>query len=358
MSWRPRAAIALAAVLLAGCVTSTAAPEPPVATPSPTGSPGTPGTPGTPGSVHLTAAGDYGADPVASGRVLTALGRVGQDAHLALGDLSYGKPGQEQAWCDFVTARTRPGLPFELLSGNHESSGENGSIDAFTACLPNRLPGLVGQYGREYYVDLPQPDPVVRVVLVSPALTFPDGTWDYSAGSEHYAWTERAIDGARAAKIPWVVVGMHKPCLSLGKYSCDIGPDLLHLLVAKRVDLVLSGHEHLYQRTAQLAEGSACTRIAIGSYLPGCVVDRGTSLAAGAGTVLVGVGTGGGLPSPVRATDPEAGYFAASAGAGSTPDPYGYLDLRATAGDLRATFVRSDGTTGDAFVLRHGATAP
>src|SRR6478609_4239584 len=227
MSLRTGAAAATAAaLLLAGCVTPGPDPAPSA----------------HPGSVHLTAAGDYGSDPVRAAGVLTALGRAGQDAHLALGDLSYGGSGQEGAWCDLVTAKVRPGLPFELVSGNHESDGENGSIDAFASCLPNRLPTLVGRYGREYYVDLPQQAPVVRVLMVSPGLTFPDGDWDYTVGSDHYAWTERAIDGARAARIPWVVVGMHKPCLSLGQYACDIGPDLLHLLVSKRVDLVMSGH--------------------------------------------------------------------------------------------------------------------
>lgn len=372
MSWRTGAAAALAvALLLAGCVTPGPAPGPSPATiGSTTGSSASSSasssTPTLPSnrpstqspSVHLTAAGDYGSDPVRAAGVLTALGRAGQDAHLALGDLSYGEPGQEGAWCDLVTARVRAGLPFELVSGNHESDGKNGSIDAFASCLPNRLPGLVGTYGREYYVDLPRQAPVVRVLMVSPGLTFPDGDWDYSVGSPHHVWTERAIDGARAAKIPWVVVGMHKPCLSLGRYSCDIGPDLLHLLVSKRVDVVLSGHEHLYQRTAQLAEGAQCTRIAIDSFRPGCVVGRGRSLSAGAGTVFVTAGTGGAELRPVTATDPEAGYFEASAGSGTEPAAYGYLDLRATAGDLRVSLVRSaDGSSGDAFVLtRRGAT--
>lgn len=350
MSRRIGGVAALAvALLLAACVTPGSDPGPATSSRASSQS----------GSVHLTAAGDYGSDPVRAAGVLSALGRAGQDAHLALGDLSYGAPGDEKAWCDFVAARVRPGLPFELVSGNHESDGENGSIDAFAACLPNRLPGLVGTYGREYYLDLPQQAPVVRVLMISPALTFPEGVWDYSAGSEHYSWTERAIDGARAAGIPWVVVGMHEPCLSLGQYACDIGPDLLHLLVSKRVDLVLSGHEHLYQRTAQLGEGAQCARVAIDSFRPGCVVDRRPSLAAGAGTVFVTAGTGGAVLRPVSATDSEAGYFVASAGSGTEPAAYGYLDLRATTHDLRVSLVRSaDGSSGDAFVLtRRGARA-
>lgn len=360
MRWRT-AAVTVAAVvaLLAGCA---ATPTGPVYTESHSAAPSTSApavttTPGTrptapQGAVHLTAAGDYGAYP-ASADVLSALGRAGQDANLALGDLSYGRTGREWEWCDFVTRRIRPGLPFELVAGNHESDGANGDIGAFSSCLPNRLPGLVGTYGREYYVDLPQAAPVVRVLMVSPGLTFPDGAWAYTAGSPHYTWTRRAIDGARAAGIPWVVVGMHKPCLSVGIYACDIGADLLHLLVSERVDLVLSGHEHLYQRTKQLAEGPKCPSVAIGSYRPGCVAAAGNALTGGAGTVFVTAGTGGAALRPVDRADSESGYFAATAGAGAVPPAHGYLDLRISPTRLAVSLVRaSGGGSVDAFVLR------
>ena len=75
-----------------------------------------------------------------------------------------------------------------------------------------------------------------------------------------------AIEGRARAGVPWVVVGMHKPCLSTGVHSCDVGPDLLHLLVSERVDLVISGHEHMYERTRSCDEGPGCPRITIGSF--------------------------------------------------------------------------------------------
>ena len=101
------------------------------------------------------------------------------------------------------------GFPFELVSGNHESNGMNGNINDFSACLPNQLPGLVGTYGRQWYVDVPQENPLVRYVMISPNIPFTDGTWSYNAGTARYNWTAAAIDGARSADIPWVVVGMH-----------------------------------------------------------------------------------------------------------------------------------------------------
>jgi hypothetical protein len=370
MQWRRAVVCVLGMLTLAGaaaCTTPPSPTQPPSAAALTTGPdpapaatsalpglirpPATAGAPTPSARVHLTAAGDYGAT-AATGGVLRALGASGSDAHFALGDLSYGSPGGEASWCSFVTSRLGVGFPFELLAGNHESDGSNGSIDRFAACLPNRLGGAVGQYAHQYYVDLPRSTPLVRVVLVSPGLTFPDGTWSYAEGSARYAWTADAIDGARRAGIRWVVVAMHEPCLSMGRYGCSSGPDLQHLLVSKRVDLVLSGHEHLYQRTKQLREGAGCARVTVGSYSPACVADADTSMVAGAGTVFATVGTGGVALRQVATADPERGYFAAASGTGSKPT-YGFADLRVTSDELRYSFVRgAGGGFTDSWVLR------
>ena len=308
--------------------------------------------------VHFTAAGDIGSSATTAGPVFDGVRAAGPDAHFALGDLSYGATGAEGAWCDFVTSRVGAGFPVELLSGNHESNGQNGNINDFSACLPNQLHGLVGTYGREYYVDMPQVDPLVRFVMISPGLTYPDGAWDYSAGSARYNWTSQAIDDARADGVRWVVVGMHKPCLSMGNYSCDPGPDLTNLLVAKRVDLVLSGHEHNYQRTKQLSFGAGCGSLAIGSYDPDCVVDTDGEMVSGAGTVFMTIGTGGVWQRDINTSDSEAGYFAATAGGGTNPT-YGFGDFVATPETLSASFVRTGGNTfTDGVTLTESTTAP
>ena len=307
--------------------------------------------------MHLTAAGDYGADPATTGRVLDGIRAASPDAHLALGDLSYGRTGQEEEWGRFVRSRVGDGIPFQLVPGNHESNGDNGRIDAFAQCLPNQLRGLTGTYPRQWYVDLPQASPVVRVVMISPAITFPDGTWDYSKGSPHYEWTSAAISGARAARIPFVVVGMHRPCLSMGRYACDVGTDLLQLLVSERVDLVLTGHEHLYQRTDQLAVHTGCPEVPAGRYEPACVADSDGSLVAGAGTVFVTVGTGGIPLRAVNAADPEAGYFAASSGSNHDPT-YGHVDLTVTPAGLRMEFVGdAGGSFSDVVTMRRPAAS-
>ncbi len=128
----------------------------------------------SPTHVHVTINGDIDSNVTRSGGVLTSIAAANPDAHFVVGDLSYAVTGQEQAWCDLVTSRVGAGFPFELLSGNHESSGTlNGNINDFSACLPNQLPGLVGTYGRQYYVDVPQQNPLVRFVMISPNLPVP-----------------------------------------------------------------------------------------------------------------------------------------------------------------------------------------
>lgn len=310
-----------------------------------------------PATVRFSAVGDFSSSTAARG-VLDAIGAMDGDLTITLGDLSYGATGAEQAWCDLVTARVGAGYPFELLAGNHESQGQNGNINDFSACLPNQLPGAVGTYGRQYYVDVPQAAPLVRHVMISPGIPYPDGTWSYAAGTARYSWTAAAIDGARAAGIPWVVVSMHKPCLSVGEYSCESGAALLNLLVSKKVDLVLTGHEHHYARTKQLALGPDCAEITPGSYVEACVADADSSLRKGAGTVVATVGTGGVELRDIYASDPDLPFFAATSGGNQTPT-YGLLDVSVTAEALAARFVATSGAGfSDSFTITQGIDPP
>ncbi len=309
-----------------------------------------------PGVVHFTAVADLASTSNASA-VLNGINTIDSDFTLALGDLSYGATGQEQSWCDFVTSRVGAGYPFELVAGNHESNGQNGNINDFSACLPNQLPGAIGTYGRQYYVDVPAENPIARFIMVSPGLPFPDGTiWNYNSGSARYVWTANAIDGARSASIPWVVVGMHKPCITVGMYTCESGADLFNLLVNKRVDLVLSGHEHTYQRSHQIAQGVGCATVVPASYDADCVEDSDAAFTQGAGSVFAVVGTGGNSLYNVNAADAEAAYFDSTAGLNQSA-VWGSLDVEATDDSLQASFIRAAGATfTDSFTITRDTT--
>lgn len=318
------------------------------------GLPGTEPAPAATGTLHagslqITAAGDYSSDRAAAG-VLERIAAVKPDVHLAVGDLSYGTPGQEGKWCDFVKSTVGRDIPFELVSGNHESNGENGNIAAFAACLPNRLPGIVGTYAKQYYVDVPLDHPLARIILISPGFPFRAGPMSYAKGSTDYDWTAAAIDGAHAAGIPWVIVGMHTVCLTIGEKACEPGPDIMNLLVSRHVDVVLSGHEHLYQRTKQLAISAGCPQLEPKRYNSACVSDAGTSMRKGAGTVFVTAGTGGKALRPADLGHKDAPYFAAHASADSNPS-HGFADLVLTPTRLDYRFVATDSTYTDGLTI-------
>ena len=290
-------------------------------------------------SVHFTAAGDFGSNAQTSA-VLNGIRSVGPDLSLALGDLSYGSTTTEKSWCDFVTARVGATLPFELITGNHESNGLDGNIDAFTSCLPNRLPGLVGTYGKQWYVDVPAADPVARLVMISPGLKFPDGTWSYDAGTPRYAWTSAAIDGARAAEIPWVVVGLHVPCLSMTAGPVRFGPGPHEPAGVEEGRPGPLGHNHLYERTKQLSHSTSCATIAPGTTSAACIADADATLAPGEGDRLRHRGDRRRAVQSLNTADPERAFFATWAGLGANAT-WGFLDMTADNDRLSATFHRT-----------------
>lgn len=305
-------------------------------------------------------AGDLGANSNTSA-VLNAVTASGSQMFFPLGDLSYSQVTPESAWCNFVRARLGASFPAEMLTGNHEDNdGPDGLWSNFAACLPDQTGVVQGAYGTEYYFDYPPTAPLVRFVMISPGLDLnANGTnWSYAQGTSHYNWTANAIDGARAAGIPWVVVGMHEYCLSLVNHSCFISDDLMNLLISKKVDLVLQAHDHAYSRTYQLGYSSGCTRVSSTGYNPACVADSNPASAftAGKGTVIATVGMGGRSLDSQDPTLPWGPYFQAYMGSNNNAT-YGFLQVGVSAAQLSAHFVRAaGGSYTDSFSLTKSAT--
>ena len=309
-----------------------------------------------PASIHFTAAGDFDQTADTQG-VLSGMAAQNPDFDLALGDLSYGAKGAEASWCNFVKA-TIGTTPFELIAGNHESNNLNGNITNFVKCLPNQLPGLVGTYGTEWYVDVPAAAPVMRIIMISPNLNFPSGTWQYTVGNAHYNWTAAAIDSAHAAGIPWVAVGMHEPCLSMTAADCSSGPDLMNLFVTKKVDLVMDGHVHMYERTKQLGYSATCPTLVPNTSSPGCIANSTNTMTQGAGTVFDTVGTGGedDQASPISRTR-RLRISRRTRRRGT--NTWGYLDVTADTSHLTATFHATSGTPlTDTFTINRSTGPP
>ena len=300
--------------------------------------------PRDPNAVVFAAGGDIGAIQTTT-TTLEIVRRLNPDFFLALGDLSYGNVKPEAAWCAYMTENLGSDIPIELVVGNHEDDDRSdGWIGAFADCLPDRMTS-VGNYPAEYYFDVKK---LVRIIAIGAGNSVDGVEYDYTSGSERMAWLERAIDSARAQSIRWVVVAMHKNCLTVGEKGCEIGQDLLDLLTERRVDLVLQGHDHTYQRSAQLSCGFA------GSFDPTCVADDGSDgqYRKGDGPVFVISGaTGGGSLYKTDEEDPESGYMVTWMGEGHPEAGRGFVLVSITGDQLSLEFVGSTTSYRDEFTI-------
>jgi hypothetical protein len=287
------------------------------------------------------AVGDIGATSNSSA-VLSAITPSAVNFFLALGDLSYNQITPETAWCNYVKQKVGNDFPFELVAGNHEDDGPDGQIANFASCLPDRIGTIVGTYPKEYYFDYPTTNPIARFIMISPNLTFPnEGTYSYAKNTPRYEWTKNAIDSARAQGIKWIIVGMHKYCIAMVSGSCQIGADIMNLLIEKKVDLYLQAHDHAYARSKQLALSPLCTAINPGSYNSNCVVDDGADneYLKGQGTIILTIGQGGGSLNKQYTSDSEAEYFANWMGSNFNPT-YGFIKFTVSDSRIQAEFVK------------------
>ena len=311
------------------------------------------------------AGGDIGAN-ARSDATLRAIPTVNPAFFLALGDMDYDEISPDTAWCGYVKDRVGGNLPFEIVTGNHEegsatSPASDGYIGNHASCLPdyfNSSPVIPGMpaYPANYYFDYPQTNPFMRVIMISANLTYDGFRYNFNTSEQtNYNALAATIDAARQADL-WIVVGLHKVCLSTGNKSCEIGADLLNLLIDKKVDLVLQGHEHNYQRSKQIALGSSCPRVVPGSYDPDCIVDDGSdnTYTRGAGTIFLINGNMGRCCYNVRSNDSEAGYFAVLVGSTSV-DTNGFVAYSVSPTRIDAQVINSVGTWGDNFsIVREG----
>lgn len=291
-------------------------------------------------SFSFNAVGDFSSNENAD-LVLSKIGETESDFTLALGDLGYAGNGTETAWCDFVKERVGAEHPFELIAGNHDDGTADGNILEYRKCLPDKL-SVTGDYGLEYYFDY---EDLARVIMISPDIN--NYGFSYTESSEHYEWLKTRIEEATT---PWVIVGMHKNCITPGIKTCEIGADLLNLLVEKKVDLILQGHEHGYMRSKQLAFSGSCLEIVVNSTDRDCVVDEGTDFAKNAGALLLISGAGGYTLREINLDDPEIGYFDAWNGS-NVGETYGFAKISIQKNRLTSKFIPVKGSFTDEFSI-------
>ena len=284
---------------------------------------------------------------------LQALAASGADFFLALGDMSYDDIKPEAAWCAYIKDHLGETYPFQLLVGNHEEfpTGPNGFIDNFAACLPDRL-SVTGSYAHRYYFDYPASAPLARFILIDPDLNRSGAKAQYCKGGEtdNCGWLQARIDEAKQQGL-WTIVGMHKNCLTMGVKSCEIGADLLNLLIDLKVDLVLQGHDHGYQRSKQLSLTAGCLLVQTDAYNANCVADDGSDglYKRDMGLVFAITAVMGRTPYPANPFDTDAPYFAAWMEASAPSN--GFLQFTVTKDQIDAQFIAGAGTFADHFTI-------
>jgi acid phosphatase type 7 len=244
-----------------------------------------------------------------------AKGKRDVDFYVHVGDMAYnfGRDAEFQFGFFEVYADTLRGLTCWPAMGNHEGNTSNGSTgvgpyyDAYVTPAKGEAGGLAS--GTEAYYS-----------------------WDY--GRTHFVCLDshdlpRKADGAMAqwlkadlekTKADWVIAYWHHPPYTKGSHDSDKEKDLVevreHLLPiieAGGVDLVLTGHSHVYERSFLLNGAYGTPTVAANG-----VLDDGTGdpfkggpyhkmpgLVANSGTVQIVAGHGGQAlsrkehPSPV-----------------------------------------------------------
>jgi hypothetical protein len=283
--------------------------------------------------------------------------------HLLNGDLAYaaGNPDAPnpadwaQAWRDFgnnvqASAANRPWLP---VPGNHEmelGNGDQGLAFFLTRyTLPsNGTDGLEGRWyafrvGTALFVclsgdDVAYQDAGAFVAGPAPLLSAPaSGNPPVPADTSRYVrgysggaqtrWLESTLAAARAdASLDWVVVQVHQCACSSAPdgNGSDLGirREWLPLFDAFEVDLVLSGHDHGYERSFPVRgfDADAGTDAAGGAVTdtsrprPVTTVDSGV-FDTSQGTVHLVLGCGGSATGPGGHEDTSHD----NTGAGSSP---------------------------------------
>lgn len=276
-------------------------------------------------NVHFAAMGDFGTGGPEEKAVADKMLQEHPAFWLALGDDAY-ESGTESDWDNHFFAPLKSllaNVPVFPALGNHEYVTNDGQpyLDAF------QLPTNNDQQSERYY-SFDWGD--VHVSVLDSMCAIGNSTSDCNNTAQK-AWLTQDLAQSKAT---WKVAIFHHPVYSTGEHGST--PQMqayTPIFEAGGVDLVLTGHDHTYERTKPMVGGQA-----VAEGTPGAV----TYIVVGTG----GAGSyqfSGGMPSydAVRNT----GFF-------------GYLDLNAIGGTLTGKLVTSDGQTKDTFTLNKSVPAP
>jgi len=191
-------------------------------------------TPGDPGPIRIAAMGDAGSSGPDQFAVLEQLETVEMDLLLIAGDVAYdsGKLAEFERNVFGVYRELLRRVPLFPASGNHDYKTD----DAKPFRQVFSLPENGGEAGRERWYSFDWGD--VHVVVLDTE----------KIDDRQIAWAEADL---AAAASRWTIVLSHRPPFSGGSHGDDreVQEAFLPMFVRHGVDLVLSGHDHHYERS-------------------------------------------------------------------------------------------------------------
>jgi MYXO-CTERM domain-containing protein len=258
---------------------------------------------------------------------------------LGLGDLVY----ERGAWQDYDPKLFRPyarllrSTTFWPALGNHDVLTEGGApyFDAFHLPAESGAPGRPSGTERFYSFD----HGLAHFTCLDSESS------DSTPGGAMHAWAEADLADARARGKRWLFVYMHHPPYSRGTHDSTAEPDLIQLhadlvplFEAQGVDLVMTGHSHVYERSF-LARDDAVLQADLAEY---------SKIGSPDGTVYLVSGCGGRTGS---------GPLDHPLMARSYGDVAGISVIDVSWSEVRGRFLERDGRTTDLFTLRKAADA-
>ncbi|HYO55892.1 metallophosphoesterase [Archangium sp.] len=269
--------------------------------------------------VHFTAMGDFGTGGSLQTKVLQLLGQPSRAGEflLTLGDNAYssGTDAEFQSNMFKPMAALLRQVPLFPSPGNHEYVTNNGQPYLDNFYLPANNPSKSERYysfdwGPVHFVSL---DSNCRSFTLTDCTTALQKTW-------------LAQDLAATSR-PWKIVFFHHPPWSSGEHlsSTAMRRDYGPLFEQYGVDLVLTGHDHNYERTKPM-KGDA-------------VAPAGTR-----GIPYLVVGSGGASLRAFPGSQPSWSAFRDNVN-------MGYLDVVVDGGTLTTKFITSSGTVRDSLTL-------
>ncbi len=211
--------------------------------------------------VRIWALGDFGSGSANQKAVLQSIVaftlKKRPDAWIWLGDNAYSNGKEEEYQARVFDVYQQDFFQNTALypaPGNHDYAGKHDPalppyFKIFSMPVNGEVGGLPSGAASYYSVNVGQ----VHLVSIDTELTEPSGNQVMDGKGLQFEWLERDL---KANKLPWVIVYFHKPPYSKGSHDSDNESDMKRmrenvnpLFEKYRVDVVLAGHSHVYERT-------------------------------------------------------------------------------------------------------------